>query len=87
MKRFVIAILLAIPVGIAISLLCGIVMLVMIGPWGGALDGLDQSELPEYVFVLGYLLQFAFYAGCLWIGWRWAGMILARDSERVAKWR
>lgn len=80
-----IAVVLAIPVSIVLMLLCGVVTMMMVGPWGGALDGVDDSKLPGYTQTLGYVLWFVVIGGSLLIGWRYAGKFTEPGTNQTTK--
>lgn len=70
------ALLLAIPAALVLGLVVSIVMCGMIGPWGGALDGVDPEDVPPPNRILSAMFSALMVAGPLILGWVWAGRVI-----------
>jgi len=66
------ALVLAIPIWVGLNVVCYAAFCLALGPWGGALDGTDASDMPGYVPWLSRLLFGVLIAGSLLLGWRLA---------------
>ena len=62
----------AVPILIGIQMLCYVAFCFTYGPWGGALDGTEATDIPVYVTWLIRVLFVMQIVAALVFGWRLA---------------
>ena len=74
-RRLALAVALAIPIWFGLSLVCYVAFCLTAGPWGGAMDSAEASDVPRYLPWMSRLLAVLIVVASLGAGWRWAGRL------------
>lgn len=80
-ERIGLAILLSAPAAVALFAITGVACAVLVGPWGGAIEGMAEDERLRLDGLLSAVLIPLVLVGSLVVGWAWAGRLIARKER------